>query len=156
MAAAVGLVVVLAGCGTATGARVAPASTVLTGPSAHPPLPLASPVPRPALSPGTTLTAADDRVTVSVVTGQELTVELAPRPGVYAWQRPRLTGTALRSVSVAGGYPDRGPMRAVFLAIAPGTAVISTLSDLPCLHAQPRCAVAQRVWTATVVVRQHP
>jgi hypothetical protein len=109
-----------------------------------------------AALPGTTLTFASNGVTVSVAAGQHVAVDLGPEPGVYAWQPLRLTGAALQPVSVAGGYPDRGPMQAVFLAAVPGTAVISTLSDMPCLHAHPRCAVVQRVWTATVIVLAHP
>lgn len=115
-----------------------------------------SPPPTPAGSPGTTLTDADNGATVPVGVGQHVTVELVPEAGVYAWRPPRLAGSALRLPSVAGGYPDRRPMQAVFLAVAPGTAVISAVSDLPCLHAHPRCAAVQRVWTATAIVVKRP
>ena len=88
--------------------------------------------------------------------GKQLTVDLAPGPGAYAWDRPRLTGSSLQLVSVAGGYPTRGPMQAVFLAVAQGIAVVSTVSDMSCLHTRPRCLVAQRVWTATVIIQPRP
>ena len=60
----------------------------------------------------------------------------------------------------AGGQPvrliqdrsARQPARAVFHAIAPGTATLSAISDTACLHAHPACSVPQQVWTVTVVV----
>jgi len=74
-----------------------------------------------------------------------MTVDLAPGSGVYAWDRPQLIGSALQLVSAAGGYPSRDPMQALFRAVSPGTAIVSSLSDAPCLHARPRCMIAQRV-----------
>jgi hypothetical protein len=108
------------------------------------------------MSAGNVLTAADTGARVTLVTGQRLTMDLAPGPGAYAWHRPRRTGTGLRLLSVTGGYPYHGPMRAVFLATGPGTAALSSVSDMPCLHERPRCLVAQRLWTATVIIRAKP
>lgn len=153
MAFVAALAVVLAGCGTAAGIGHTPVTATTIGPPSLRSLAPHSPVATPAVSPGTTLTAADDGVTVSAVTGQQVTVELAPGPGVYAWDRPRLTGAALRLMSVTGGYPSRGPVRAILLAVTPGIAVVSTVSDAPCLHTRPRCSLAQRVWTARLIVR---
>jgi hypothetical protein len=150
------LAVVLTGCGTAagpaTGADVRTSYGTI-GPPVHR-SPSERPTPSAPASPlGNVLTAADDGATVTVMTGQWLTVDLAPGAGAYAWDRPRLIGSALRLVSADGGYPSPGPMQAVFLATTPGTAVVSSGSDMPCLHAHPRCLVAQRLWTVHVVVR---
>jgi hypothetical protein len=152
--AAAGLVL-LAGCGTAAGSgSTSPAPTTATiAPPAQRSLLAPSPSTAPATPPGNVLTAADSGETVGLRTGQRLIVDLMPGPGAYAWDRPRLSGSALRLVSAAGGYPDHGRMRAVFLAAGPGTAVLSALTDMPCLHTRPRCLIAQRVWTVRVIVR---
>jgi hypothetical protein len=99
------------------------------------------------------LTVANNGTLAAVTVGQQLTVDLRPAAGVYAWDRPRLAGAALRLVSAVGGYPSRLPMQAVFLAVAPGVAVVLTASDIPCLHARPPCLLAQRLWQAQVIVR---
>ena len=156
MVAAAALALVLAGCGTAAGTGNGASSTGTIGPPAQRSLSAPSPSSAPATSAGNVLTAADTGARVTLVTGQRLTMDLAPGPGAYAWHRPRLTGTGLRLLSVTGGYPYHGPMRAVFLATGPGTAALSSVSDMPCLHERPRCLVAQRLWTATVIIRAKP
>ena len=157
MVAAAALVLVLAGCGTAAGiGSGASSSTGTIGPPKQRSLSAPMPSSAPVTPAGNVLTAADTGTTVMLVTGQRLTVDLAPGPGAYAWHRPRLTGSGLRLLSVTGGYSYHGPMRAVFLATGPGTAVLSSLSDMPCLHERPRCLVAQRLWTATVIIRPKP
>jgi hypothetical protein len=152
--AAAGLVL-LAGCGAAAGSgHTSPAPTTATiAPPAQRSLLAPSPSTAPATPPpGNVLTAADSGATVRLRTGQRLIVDLMPGPGAYAWDRPRLSGSALRLVSAAGGYPDHGRTRAVFLAAGPGTAVLSASTDMPCLHTPPRCLIAQRVWTVRVIV----
>ena len=157
MVAAAALVLVLAGCGTAAGiGSGASSSTGTIGPPTQRSLSAPSPSSAPGTPAGNVLTAADSGATVTLVTGQRLTVDLAPGPGAYAWHRPRLTGSGLRLLSVTGGYSYHGPMRAVFLATGPGTAVLSLVSDMPCLHERPRCLIAQRLWTATVIIRPKP
>lgn len=153
MVAVAALALVLAGCGTAAGTGIGASSSKGTiGPPTQ--RSLAAPLPSsPPVTPaGNVLTAADTGTTVTLVTGQRLTVILAPGPGAYAWHRPRLTGSGLL-LSVTGGYPYHGLMQAVFLATGPGTAVLSSFSDMPCLHERPRCLVAQRLWTVTVIIR---
>lgn len=158
---AIASLALLAGCGTAAGPGAAsgssPATTAVAGtPSVRsfPAGPTATQTSSPTVSgPGHVLTAADSGTVVELRSGDNLTVELLPGRGVYAWDRPRLTGTALRLVSVTGGYPARGAMRALFLAVRPGTAEVSASSDLPCLHSTPRCLLAQRVWAVRVIVR---
>ena len=152
MVAAAALVRVLAGCGTAAGIGSGAASKGTSGPPTQRSLSAPSPSSAPGTPAGNVLTAADSGATVTLVSGQRLTVDLAPGPGAYAWHRPRLTGSGLRLLSVTGGYSYHGPMRAVFLATGPGTAVLSSVSDVPCLHERPRCLVAQRLWTATVII----
>ena len=153
MVAAAALALVLAGCGTAAGTgSAASSSTGTIGPPAQRSLSAPSTSSAAVTPGGNVLTAADTGARVTLVTGQRLTVDLAPGPGAYAWHRPRLTGSGLRLLSVTGGYPSHGPMRAVYLATGPGTAVLSSVSDMPCLHERPRCLVAQRLWTATVLI----
>jgi hypothetical protein len=157
MVAAAALALVLAGCGTATGTgSSASSSTGTIGPPTQRSLPAPSQSSSPVTPAGNVLTAADTGARVTLVTGQQLTVDLAPGSGAYAWHRPQLTGSGLRLLSVTGGYPSRGPMRAVYLATGPGTAVLSSVSDMPCLHGRPRCLVAQRLWTATVIIEAKP
>lgn len=147
---------VLAGCGTA----VPPAGSVATQTTAAQPTQRSLTTPFPTITPvtptGNLLTAGDTGATVTVSVGQRLTVELSPGPGAYAWDRPGLTGSGLQLESVVGGYPVRNPVRAVYLATGPGTAVLSAGSDAPCLHLRPRCTIAQRVWTIRVIVQSHP
>jgi hypothetical protein len=158
MVAAAALVLILAGCGTAAGigSGASSSSTGTIGPPTQRSLSAPMPSSAPVTPAGNVLTAADTGATVTLVTWQWLTVDLAPGPGAYAWHRPRLTGSGLRLLSVTGGYPYHGPMRAVFLATGPGTAMLSSLSDMPCLHERPRCLIAQRLWTATVIIRPKP
>jgi hypothetical protein len=152
--ATTGLALVLAGCGTATrDAGIGSATETTIGPPAHRSLSTPFPSPTPVTPSGDVLTAADTGATITLIVGQRVTVDLAPEPGVYAWDQPRLTGSGLRPESVTGGYPDRGPMRAVYLAAGPGRAALSSGSDAPCLHAQPRCSILQRIWTINVIVR---
>jgi hypothetical protein len=130
-----------AGSASAGTASAAPAITV-PGPQPTPAsTPLAGPV---------TLTAAARGAVVYLRVGQQVTVILAP--GFQAFHQPRATGTALRPVSASGGYPGQRPARAVFRAVAPGTATLSAVSDTACLHAHPPCMVPQQTWTATVHV----
>lgn len=154
MATAAALTLIVAGCGTAAGTGSAASSSRGT---IGPPVQRSLSVPPPSSHPptragGGVLTVADTEATVTLMVGQRLTIDLAPGPGAYAWREPRLAGNGLRLLSVTGGYPSRGLMRATLLATSPGTTVVSSLSDMPCLHEHPSCAVAQQRWTATVVV----
>lgn len=115
---------------TATGPPVNVTATGLTGP--------------------VTLTAADSGTVVYLRVGQTVTVVLTA--SFEAWHVPAAAGTALRRISASGGYPGKQPARAVFLAVAPGTAVLTDESDTACLHAHPPCEVPQRLWQVTVRV----
>lgn len=135
-----------AGSGRAGTASAAPPVTVVaTGAAASP----GTPSPRRLTGPAT-LTAADSGAVVFLRVGQQVTVELAA--GFEAWHVPAATGPALRLVSASGGYPGHQPARAVFLAVAAGTATLAAVSDTACLHAHPACTVPQQLWHATVRV----
>jgi hypothetical protein len=154
MAGIAGLALVLAGCGTVSGTEgAASGSPAIIGPSAHQQQPPSSATASAAGPNGKLLTTADNGTTVTIAIGQQLTVDLAPGPGAFAWDPPRLTGSSLQLISVAGGYPSRDAMRAIFLAATPGPTLVSSTSDTACLHARPRCMLAQRIWTAQVIVR---
>lgn len=102
------------------------------------------------------VTTSDDGATVVVAPGQLITVVLSGQ-GVLRWNRPRLAQTALgvlRQVSASGGYPSQAPARASFHAVREGTEAIISSTDARCLHAHPRCAIVQRLWRVTVVVRR--
>ena len=84
MVAAAALVLVLAGCGTAAGIGSGASSKGTIGPPTQrsPSAPMSSGAPvTPA---GNVLTVADAGATVALVTGERLTVVLAPGPGAYA------------------------------------------------------------------------
>ena len=96
-----------------------------------------------------TLGVGDGGTTVRVVTGQRITVVLGP---AGPWDPPVARGTALVRISSSGGYPTSLPARAVFLAVRPGTARLTSTTDARCLHARPSCSIPQRLWQVTVIV----
>jgi hypothetical protein len=99
-----------------------------------------------------TLTQADhgDRVTMTV--GEQLAVVLTS-PGMMRWDRPTVQGDAVALVSASGGYPGSSPARAVFRAVALGSAAITASTDAPCEHQTPRCLLADQLWMVTIVVQ---
>jgi len=101
------------------------------------------------------VTASDDGATVVVRPGQVVTVVLGGQ-GMLSWNRPRLAGAVpgvLRQLSAGGGYPSQAPARASYRAAQVGTAEILSGTNARCLHTQPPCEIAQRLWRVTVVVR---
>jgi hypothetical protein len=121
-------------------------SPVRTGPATGFP----QPTPSPTFTGSVTLTAEDNGATVHLRPGQRVTVVLAP--DFEQWHPATASGSAVRLISAGGGYPGRHPARAVFLAVAPGTATLSAISDAACLHARLRCMIPQQVWQATLIV----
>ncbi len=102
------------------------------------------------------VTASDDGATVVVAPGQVITVTLQGQ-GMLIWNPPRLAEArpgVLRLLSASGGYPSKTPARTTYSAIGLGTAEILSGTNARCLHAQPPCAIAQRVWRVTVVVHR--
>ena len=136
------LLAALAGCGTSPGG--APGPTPGSGG-------IGRPQPRPAV----TLTLADGGRTVRLRVGQAVRVRLAAG-GWGRWRQPVNSGPALHRTYAAGGYPGSQPAVAVFRAVRPGRATVHSVTDFACLHAHPRCMVAQRVWAVPVAVTGAP
>jgi hypothetical protein len=128
----------IAACGTerqaSTGQPAGSTASAATSP-AHAPVPL---------------TVLSNGRTVRLFRGQSVTVVL--RRAGLSWHVPAATGRAVRRTSASGGYPGRQPARATFLAASPGRAILSSVDDIACLHAQPSCAVAQLSWRVVVFV----
>jgi hypothetical protein len=138
------------GAAASVGTATAPAAAVITLPTEA-----STTASQPPIVAGRTghltLTEADNGATVVLTDGQSASVVLGG--GQLAWDRPRVTGAALRLVSASGGYPGGMPARATVRAVQAGTATISSISDAACLHAVPACEIAQRGWLVTVIVR---
>lgn len=99
-----------------------------------------------------TLTVADNGATVRLQVGQSVAVFLASRE--LMWDVPKASGKAVRRASASGGYPTGRPARAVFRAVQRGQSSLTSLTDAPCLHSLPRCAIAQRLWHVVIVVNR--
>jgi hypothetical protein len=107
--------------------------------------------PPPILTGPASLTTADNGATVRLHPGQRVTVVLASQ-GSLSWHVPAAAGAVVTRVSASGGYPGRQPARAAFLAVRPGSAILTAIDDMACLHARPACEPAQQVWRVTVTV----
>ena len=107
--------------------------------------------PAPTLTGPVTLTVADNGAVVRLRTGQQVAVTLPPG-GPFSWHVPAAAGAAVRRVSASGGYPSQQPAQATFLAIQPGEAMLTTINDTACLHAQPACEPPQQEWRVTIMV----
>jgi hypothetical protein len=108
--------------------------------------------PSPTQHPSVTVAEADNGATVHLHTGQRLRVVLGDRG--QQWHLPASSGASLRLTAASGGYPTSHPADAVFLALRAGTATVTSLTDHPCLHAQPPCKIAQRAWSVHVLIAQ--
>ena len=107
--------------------------------------------PAPTLTGPVTLTVADNGAGVRLRTGQQVAVTLTPGT-FFSWHVPAAAGAAVRRVSASGGYPGPQPAQAAFLAVRPGGAMLTTITDTACLHAQPACEPAQQEWRVTIIV----
>lgn len=143
----VGALTAFAGCGSVLdGARGGtPGNEASVTTSGSPPAPGSSAPDRVV-----TVTEADSGRTVHLHIGQRLRVVLGGHG--QQWHRPASTGPFLRLATASGGYPSNRPADAVFLAIRAGTASVTSMTDHPCLHAQPPCKIAQRAWSMRVLV----
>jgi len=153
----------LIGCGTgpvaaagSPGTAAASAGTATASPGVIVMMPTASPsgggtgggaLPRRRL-----LTVADDGASVRLRPGQVVTVVLAS--GGLRWDIPGTSGAAVRRISRSGGYPAYRPAVAVFRALRPGRAWLTSFTDAECLHTQPACGIPQRLWRALIIVRK--
>jgi hypothetical protein len=93
------------------------------------------------------VTASDTGATIQLSVGESLSVSL---PADY--DPPAAAGAALTRTATAGGYPTGQPVDATFTAVHAGRVDVTSATDYPCLHATPRCAIAQRLWLVHVIV----
>ena len=103
--------------------------------------------PPPSGRPDVSVTEADSQTTVTLAVGQTLGVSLGAE-----YLTPVVGGAALAPVSASGGYPSGQPVAALYRAVAPGAAEVTTHSDYACLHATPPCSVPIRLWAVHVNV----
>jgi hypothetical protein len=143
----VGVLAALAGCGSIVNGTHAetPGNEASATMGGSPPAPGSS-----ATDGEVTVTEADSGKTVHLHIGQRLRVVLGGHG--EQWHRPASPGPFLRLAAASGGYPSSRPANAVFLAVQTGTASVTSLTDHPCLHTQPPCMIAQRVWGVRVLI----
>lgn len=142
-----GLLLALAGCGaTANGAQGGTQGNgagVTKGGSPS--------TPRPNAPNGEiTVTQGDSGTTVHLHVGQRLRVVLGGHGEL--WHRPASPSPSLHLAAANGGYPSDRPASAVFVAVQTGSASVTSITDHPCLHAQPPCKIVQRIWSVRVLV----
>lgn len=90
--------------------------------------------------------------TIHVHVGDKISVRL-PGGTSGGYHRPRSSNsTVAQRIWAAGGYPSADDARATFVARHRGKADLTATTDYPCLHTNPRCMIAQRIWTVHVVV----
>lgn len=105
--------------------------------------------PAAATSAAVEVSDADDGRTLHATRGQQVHVKLSN--GTY--NPPQSDNSAvLARRTTSGGYPRSKPAEATFEAVAAGSAQLSATTDAACLHAQPRCLIAQRTWHVNVIV----
>jgi hypothetical protein len=157
MIAAAAAACIVTACATAPGggAAAARSATMMaaspTDATAGSPSPTGLPT-AGAVIPTGPVTQADDRETLLLTAGQQITVVLAAPPRM--WDQPTAQGGAVTRISASGGYPGTTPARAVFRAVAPGTAQLTSSTDMQCEHQPSPCPAAEQNWTVWVVVVQ--
>jgi hypothetical protein len=95
-----------------------------------------------------TVSTADNQSTVRLHVGDTLVVSLAVN---YLPPTLSTTGVLVQRDST-GGYPTGQPLVARYLAAAPGTLKVSTLTDAACNHEPTPCPSPQIPWTITATV----
>ena len=113
-----------------------------------------APSPEPTLTGPAVLTEADSGTTIVLRTGDQVTIVLGPPGLAMPWDQPAAQGGAVALVTASGGYPTNVPARAVFKALRPGTARLTSATDAKCLHlpAAARCLPPQQIWEVTIIV----
>jgi hypothetical protein len=139
-----------AGSASASAATVgSPTAGATAGSATLAPIPVES-SPGPTQRPAGPVTQADNGKTFQLTVGQQITVVLDTPSGM--WDQPAAHGRAVTRVSASGGYPGTTPAQAVFRAVSPGTAQLTSATDMQCLHTTPRCLPAVQIWSVSVVV----
>jgi hypothetical protein len=126
-----------------------PTADAAAGSATATPIPVES-SPSPTGLPARPVIQADNGKTFQLTVGQQITVVLDTPP--MMWDQPTAHGSAVTRVSASGGYPGTTPAQAVFRAVSPGTAQLTSVTDMQCLHATPRCLPPQQIWSVSVVV----
>jgi len=106
-----------------------------------------SPSPTPTYIGSRTLVESDSGGTIKLKVGDLVKVSL---PSEY--DPATAQGSVLTRLSSSGGYPSGKPMEATFRAESTGRTDITSSTDYPCLHTQPMCGIAQRLWIVHVIV----
>jgi hypothetical protein len=97
----------------------------------------------------TTTAPAESGKTVRLHVGDKLRVHLGP-----SFRRPTSTDRAvIHRIHYRGGYPTAADAHATFRTRSTGRADITSVTDARCLHAEPRCMIAQQSWVVHVIVR---
>jgi hypothetical protein len=123
----------------------------LSGPAATPAPTCADDAAGPSTGADVTVTQADTGRTLTLRVGQTLAVNLGSQ-----YLQPTVSGTALIVLSATGGYPSGQPLAALYRAVAPGSADVTTHTDAACLHDPRPCAMPIALWQVHVNVLDIP
>lgn len=113
---------------------------------------IGTPASPPASAEATVVTVADGGRTVSLVKDQRLRVVLQG-DAIRRWSPVTMTGTGLTRRVDLGATPTIGTTLALFEAVTPGEAELTSTRPLctPPAPAQASCH-ARQIWTMTVVI----
>jgi hypothetical protein len=95
-----------------------------------------------------TVSTADNQSSVSLRIGDTLVVSLAAN---YVPPTLSVAGILVQR-DITGGYPTGQPLVARYVAAAPGTVGVSTVTDAACNHDPTPCPSPQVRWSITVTV----
>jgi hypothetical protein len=96
-----------------------------------------------------TVTQADNQRSIALAVGDVLVVDL---PAMYLPPTVTPSTGALSLAEVSGGYPTPQPLIARYLAVGPGQADVTTISDAACNHEPTPCPSPQVPWSLHVTV----
>lgn len=157
LGATVAALLLLPGCGgpqatRGTASSASPAQTASPSPAAPSPSTPPAVTPSPGQS-DVVVTANDAGTTVQLTVGQTLTLILTGSAAIPWRGLSNSAPAVLRQLpSPLGVLQPLGSIRAVFQALAPGTARLSAASVPSCLSQIPACAVPERSFSVLVDV----
>lgn len=145
----------LTACGTGSAAgSSSPGPTQPAGSASATVIRTATPGPIPTTAPPPTATGPrtlsehDTGTSVVLRTGESVRVML---PAEFVV--PHAQGDAVTRTAAVGGYPSGREAEATFTASRPGRAELLSMTDYPCLHSTPRCALPQQIWSVQLAIR---
>jgi hypothetical protein len=95
-----------------------------------------------------TVTTADNQRTLNLTVGDILVVNL---PGNYV--PPTVTPAGVLTLGeISGGYPTLQPLVVRYVAATPGTADVTTYTDIACNHEPTPCPSPSVPWTLHLIV----